>query len=237
MSSVSDKVKSFWQRQFGRKPWVFRDRYGLAYLMDGKAGKPKSFAVGLALPNVALLTYLEHTVKPGMTVVDLTPGLGAVTLLTGKLLDASGTVYAFAPEPSAYRVLVNNVAVSALTARVAVIGRDVLSPQPQSGSLTLDKFAVSWQWPQVSLLRLGDMTQLPLLLRGAANLFQNGTIERIVIDNARLDHSDTLRPLIALGFRLHLLTPEAGLNAFDFATIHDATPVTVVALRTKADIR
>lgn len=238
MSSVSDKVKNFWQRQFGRKPWVFRDRYGLGYLMKGEAGKPKCFAAGLALPNAALLTYLEQTVKPGMTIVDLTPGIGAVTLLAGKLLGNNGHVYAFAPEPAAYRVLVNNVALSALTARVAVLGREVLAPAPPPDALTLDAVAAAWQWPPVALLRLDDLARLPQLLLSAAQLFQRGAIERVVLDNARLPDTEALRPLIAAGYRLHLLTPEAGLQVFDFATLHDAsTPVTVVALRTSMPAR
>ena len=237
MSSVSDKVKNFWQRQFGRKPWVFRDRYGLGYLMDGKAGKPKCFATGLAQPNAALLTYLEQTIQPGMTIVDLSPGIGAVTLLAGKLLGNNGHVYAFAPEPAAYRVLVNNVALSALTARVAVIGREVLAPAPPPDALTLDAVAAAWQWPPVALLRLDDMARLPQLLRSAAQLFQRGAIERVVLDQARLNDSEAIRPLIAAGYRLHVLTPEAGLQVFDFATIHDAAPVTVVALRTSVPAR
>ena len=233
MSALKEIVGDFWQRQFGRKPWIFRDRHGLAYLMDGKATKPKCFSTGLATANGALLTYIEHTVKPGMTVLDLSPGLGAMSLLAGKLLGEGGQVMAFAPEPSAYRILVNNVALNRLTARVAVIGKDVLpgGNTPHAEALSLDHFSATWHWPHVSLLHLSELTKLHAMMQSAAILFQNGRIDRVILEDVPLNQRELLQPLTNAGLRLHQLTASGALQVLDMGTIHDAAPATVVALR------
>jgi len=62
-----------------------------------------------------LTQLVKERVRQGMTVVDRGANIGYYTLLFSHLVGASGTVYAFEPDPSMYQALLKNISENALT--------------------------------------------------------------------------------------------------------------------------
>ena len=171
------KLTELWHRHLDRKPWIFRDQFGLAYLFTAKDHVAEYCEQSAVIDNPALLACLQANVKPGQTFVDLSPVIGGVTMLAGRQVQDTGAVFAFAPEVGTYRQLVNNVALNSLTRCVRVIGREVLSQRAG-----LDEFAATWRWERVDCLRLKGGTQLGELQASAAGLFQAGRIRQVLVD-------------------------------------------------------
>lgn len=62
-----------------------------------------------------LTQLVKERVRQGMTVIDGGANIGYYTLLFSHLVGASGTVYAFEPDPSMYQALLKNISENALT--------------------------------------------------------------------------------------------------------------------------
>jgi hypothetical protein len=204
------KFKQFWHRYVDRKPWVFRDSFGIGYLctpQDGSVpGSPEAHG------DSALLAYLPTAVKPGQLFVDLSPQIGAIALLAAKQVQDHGAVFAFTPDPKAYRQLVNNVALNRLTQCVRVIGRDVLA-QSAAVSYTLDDFATSWHWGAVDFMRLAGARECAALETSAADLFKSRRVQHILLDQVEAAALPKLLPVLQrLGFEVHTLNATGQLQ-------------------------
>lgn len=224
------KLKELWHRHLDRKPWIFRDQFGLAYLFT----PPDNVAVyceqSAVIDNPSLLAWLQANVKPGQTFVDLSPVIGGVTMLAARQVQDSGAVYAFAPDASVYRQLVNNIALNGLTQTVRVIGREVLGTP---AALNLDQFAVGWQWQTVHHLRLKGAALLGPLQASAAGLFQSGRIRQVILDD--VEHTAlpaVTTSLTKLGFTVSALTAEGRLQPVTVAS--PAGKLNLIATRPEA---
>jgi len=226
-------LTELWHRHVDRKPWIFRDQFGLAYLFTAEDKVADYCAKKSVIDNPPLLAYLQHTVKPGACFVDLSPGIGGVTLRVAQLLKAEGAVFAFAPEVKHYRQLVNNVALNQLTGPVCVIGRAVLETPDTAVAITLDRFAAEWKWGAVDYLRLADATLLNALQQSAAELFQAGRIRSLILDGLEKSAlAAASATLTKLGFKVQTLTPEGQLQSLVPAAMPDQ--VTLIATHREA---
>jgi FkbM family methyltransferase len=72
-------------------------------LLDGGRYEPASSA------------YMERTVKPGDTVIDVGAHIGYFTLLLAALVGPKGRVFAFEPHPDNYQRLLQHLAINGLT--------------------------------------------------------------------------------------------------------------------------
>ncbi len=227
------KLTELWHRHVDRKPWIFRDRFGLAYLFTREDEVADHCARNAVIDNPPLLAYLQQSVKPGQCFVDLSPGLGGITLLVGQLLKSEGTVYAMTPDVKRYRQLVNNVALNQLTGRVCVIGRAVMELPDTAVAITLDRFAAEWQWGAVNHLRLADVTLLDALSQSAKELFRSGRIKSLILDDVEKSALTAAGATLAkLGFKLQMLTTEGKLQPLATATVPDK--VTLIAFHQEA---
>lgn len=227
------KLTELWHRHVDRKPWIFRDRFGLAYLFTREDEVAGHCARNTVIDNPPLLAYLQQTIKPGQCFVDLSPGLGGVTLLVGQLLKSEGTVYAMTPDVKCYRQLVNNVALNQLTGRVCVIGRAVLELPNTAVAITLDRFAAEWQWGTVDHLRLADVSLLAALSQSAKELFQAGRIQSLILDEVGKSALSAANvTLTKLGFKLQMLTSEGKLQPLN--TVNAPDKVTLIAIHQEA---
>ncbi|HEY1173912.1 MAG TPA: hypothetical protein VGH19_21285 [Verrucomicrobiae bacterium] len=203
------KLKELWHRHLDRKPWVFRDRFGLRYLFTPQDDIAHYCDRSAVIDNPSFLAYLQEVVKPGQTFVDLSPVIGGVTMLVAQKMKESGAVFAFASDADTYRQLVNNVALNRLTATVRVIGRNVLGSAAAPASATLDEFAASWSWTAVDHLRLKEPALLACLKTSAPALLKAGRIREILLDDvppAAL--SDAVAVLRQCGFTVQMLSAE-----------------------------
>jgi hypothetical protein len=206
------KLKELWHRHLDRKPWIFRDRFGLAYLFTAQDNVAEYCEQSAVIDNPAFLAWLQTNLKPGEMFVDLSPVVGGVTMLAARQVQATGAVYAFAPELKIYRQLVNNVALNQLTQSVRVIGREVLGT-PTPASVTLDQFASDWQWQTVHHLRLKGAALLGPLQASAAGLFQAGRIHHVILDDVEQTALPTATTrLTELGFTVNALAAEGQLQ-------------------------
>ncbi|MCD6049043.1 MAG: hypothetical protein K0Q55_446 [Verrucomicrobia bacterium] len=221
------KLKELWHRHLDRKPWIFRDQFGLAYLFTAQDNVAEYCEQSAVVDNPSFLAWLQATVKPGQLFVDLSPVIGGVTMLAGRQVQDTGAVFAFAPEASTYRQLVNNVALNSLTGSVRVIGREVLS----TGAM--DRFAAEWQWPTVDYLRLKDIGHINALQTSAASLFKAGRIRHLLLDDVEQAAWEKVRSSLAgLGFVPQLLSHEGELQPATGAQI--TGKVNVIATRPEA---
>ncbi len=210
MSTIGVIVKDFWQRLFARKPWIFRDRFGLAYLFTAQDTSAPRHGQGEVMDNPALLAYLQAQLKSGQVFVDLSPDVGGVALLAARHVHDTGSVYAFAADPGDYRQLVNNAALNGLTGCVRVIGRPVLAADP---AYTLDTFATAWKWRTVDYLRLKSAAQWSALQTSAAGLLQAGRIRQLLFDDVEPATLTVILPALKqLGFVVESITAAGTLQ-------------------------
>jgi len=227
------KLTELWHRHVDRKPWIFRDRFGLAYLFTREDEVADHCARNAVVDNPPLLAYLPQAVKPGQCFVDLSPELGGVTLLVGQLLKSEGTVFAMTPDVKRYRQLVNNVALNQLTGRVCVIGRAVLELPDTAVAITLDQFAAEWKWTAVDHLRLADVTLLDALSQSATESFRAGRIHSLILDDVVKSALATASASLSkLGFKVQMLTADGKLQPLVLATAPDK--VTLIATHREA---
>ncbi len=227
------KLTELWHRHVDRKPWIFRDRFGLAYLFTREDEVADHCARNAVVDNPPLLAYLQQTVKPGQCFVDLSPDIGGVTMLVAQQMESEGTVFAMTPDVRCYRQLVNNVALNQLTGRVGVIGRAVLELPDTALAITLDRFATEWQWGSVDHLRLADVSLLDALSQSAKELFQAGRIKSLILDDVEKSALTAVGAILTkLGFKLQMLTSEGKLQPLNTAAVPDK--VTLIAIHQEA---
>ncbi len=176
------KLKELWHRHLDRKPWIFRDQFGLAYLFTAQDEVAGHYERSAVIDNPSLLAWLQATVKPGETFVDLSPMIGGVTMLVARQVAETGAVFAFAPDVNTYRQLVNNVALNQLTKTVRVIGRPVLASSAVADFLSLDRLATEWQMGTIDYLRLNEVSLLEALSASVPGLLKAGRIHRLLLD-------------------------------------------------------
>lgn len=214
------KLQELWHRHLGRKPWVFRDQAGCAYLFAPEDPVAEYCEQGDMVRNPGLLAYVQENVQPGQTFVDLSPDIGGLILSAAVRLNGTGAVFAFAPDAKQYRQLVNNVALNTLAGTVRIIGRNALASPSTASSITLDQFAANWQWQQVDHVRLRDVALLGNLQASAAGLFRARRIRSLLlekVDQAAL--ATVSAALAALGFRVQLLSSSGQLQPLDPAAV------------------
>jgi len=208
------KLKELWHRHLDRKPWVFRDQFGLAYLFTAQDEIAEHYERSAVIDNPSLLAWLQATVKPGETFVDLSPMIGGVTMLAARQVTETGAVFAFAPDVNVYRQLVNNVALNSLTQTVRVIGRPALASAAAADFLSLDRFATEWQLGTIDYLRLNEVSLLEALSASAPGLLKAGRIRHLLLDGV---DKAVLGPAAAKlrqsGFTVQFLSPEGKLQA------------------------
>jgi hypothetical protein len=227
------KITELWHRHVDRKPWVFRDRFGLAYLFTREDEVADYCARNAVINNPPLLAYLPQAVKPGQCFVDLSPEIGGVTLLVAQLMKSEGTVFAMTPDVKCYRQLVNNVALNQLTGRVCTIGRAVLELPDTAVAITLDRFAAEWKWGTVDHLRLADVSLLDALSQSAKELFQAGRIKSLILDDVEKSALTTANTtLTKLGFKLQIVTAEGKLQPLNTTAAPDK--LTLIAVHQEA---
>ena len=62
----------------------------------------------------------EHSVRPGMVVIDVGANFGYYTMIAAKRLHGTGLVYAFEPDPNSYDLLVKNTRLNGYSNVVAI---------------------------------------------------------------------------------------------------------------------
>src|SRR5947209_14094504 len=84
---------------------------GQEMAIAGRRAPSAAFGLDMILGRyeTEVVQWFEQTIKPGMNVLDLGAHVGFYTLLSAKLVGASGKVYAFEPEPENFAVLSSNV--------------------------------------------------------------------------------------------------------------------------------
>lgn len=227
------KLTELWHRHVDRKPWIFRDRFGLAYLFSREDEVADHCARNAVVDNPPLLDYLRQNVKPGQCFVDLSPGIGGVTMLVAQQMKSEGTVFAMTPDVRCYRQLVNNVALNQLTGRVCVIGRAVMELPDTAVAITLDRFSAEWQWGKVDHLRLADVSLLDALKQSAKELFKAGRIQSLILDEVGKSALTAANATLnKLGFKLQMLTLEGKLQPLNTAAAPDKA--TLIAIHQEA---
>lgn len=78
----------------------------------------------------------RSVVRPGMTVVDIGANVGYYTLIAASLVGASGSVYAFEPEPANYALLVRNIEANGF--RNVMASQEAISNRSGSMKLYID---------------------------------------------------------------------------------------------------
>ncbi len=108
-SGAGARFKAFVVRKLLRRPYLFKDRYGMRYRLE---------------PTDDLALYFRHRgwfeegeqefcqryLQPGMTAVDVGAYIGIYTCLMAKLVGPSGLVCAFEPSGRSFERLQGNVA-------------------------------------------------------------------------------------------------------------------------------
>jgi FkbM family methyltransferase len=119
----------FWRRS---KPFLIHGQQ--MYLVNSRSPSP-AFVLSMILDRYepATTRFLERTLRPGMTVVDVGAHVGFFTLLAARLVGSHGRVYAFEPDPSNYAMLEKNIALNSY-GHVVTVQKAVAS---DSGEATL----------------------------------------------------------------------------------------------------
>lgn len=153
-----------------------RLRLGLRMIVPPNFPSYRNFATGLYEPD--LTEVILSRLRQGMSFVDIGANIGYYSLLSSRLVDTTGHVYAFEPDPTAYRYLVRNLTKNDcinVTARELAItettgtarftrnqlergyvdGSPVESPASISVSTTsLDDYFAGSNWPRIDAIKL-----------------------------------------------------------------------------------
>jgi FkbM family methyltransferase len=138
------RVLELWNTHVRRSPWLFRDRYGTTYQFRPGDSFAEHYDRGVTLDDPAELSYLERTVTPGMTVLDVGANIGGAALLAARLMRNHGRLFAFEADPDTCATLRTNFELNRLPATFEALNRAVASNR---GTVTLHRFprqASSW---------------------------------------------------------------------------------------------
>ena len=169
-----------------------RGRFGWLYPFDYEPETKRAF---------------EQIVKPGMNIVDGGAHIGYYTLLSAKLLNESGKVYAFEPDPLHYETLNKNIRTNHLIDFVEVsqqavaeskrtttlfLGKSTgtgLFKTPDSTNQTvltttisLDEFFAQRDWPSVHLVKLDIEGSEKLALEGMRELIKRNPTVKLIVE-------------------------------------------------------
>ena len=152
---------------------------------------------------------LRRMAKPGMTFVDVGAYVGYFTVLASRLVGSRGRVFAFEPEVRAYQYLLRNIAVNSCVNAVAInkavserdgntliLVRDPRGPEsfvtengrPNSdsdavvGTVTMDAFFASRDWPKVDIVKMNIEAGELSALRGMAELSRRNDALQLIME-------------------------------------------------------
>jgi FkbM family methyltransferase len=138
------RVLEFWHTHVRRSPWQFRDRYGITYQFRPGDSFAEHYDKRATLDDPAQLAYLERTVEPTMTVLDVGANIGGASLLAARLMGNRGRLFAFEADPDTYTALRANFALNQLPYTFEALHCAVTR---SCGVVTLHRFprfAASW---------------------------------------------------------------------------------------------
>ena len=170
----------------------------------------------------------EQIVKPGMNIVDAGAHIGYYTLLSAKLLNGTGKVYAFEPDPLHYETLNKNIRTNHLIDFVEVSQQAVAESKrtttlflgKSTGTglfktsdsthqtiltdiVSLDEFFSAKGWPSVHLIKLDIEGSEKLAVEGMRTLVKRNPALKLIIElNPSCLEAGTIHPedlLILLG--------------------------------------
>lgn len=224
----------FWKRHGGRKPWIFRDRFQLAYLCEPEMSVAEYYHRQTVIADPALSSFLEQNIKPGQVLVDICSGMGGVPLLAAKLMQGQGTIFAVEPDAAAYRLLLNNIVLNGFTPLIRAIGRPVMETSDANKVLTLDALAESWGLEKIHLLSLPKSDDTAAFLSSAKGLLKRGLVERILCVGAleELRQNPAIKDLTTSGYVLHTVSADGALQPL--AAGSGATGTLLVAVHQEA---
>lgn len=105
---------TFAVEQLVQRPVLFKDRFGLEYLLY-PSQSPGVYFESNGNYEIEESAFCTRFVQPGMTAFDVGANIGIYTLLLAKLVGESGQVHAFEAESLNYGRLAQNVALNQLT--------------------------------------------------------------------------------------------------------------------------
>jgi FkbM family methyltransferase len=213
---------------------------GLTIVTPPRYRDARTLAVGLYHPDTTAL--FEDSLHPGDSVVDLGAYIGYFAVLAAHLVGPRGNVYAFEPNPIAYRYLQRNVATNSCsnvrTLRSAVsnvAGTMRLAVDPggpesflvDSGQgagvpvdvVTLDNCLAREGWPPIQLIKMNIEGSEKSALEGMRELSERNPDLKVIMEfnpktmqRTGVSRHDLANTLTELGFRRGQIV-ERGLQA------------------------
>lgn len=169
-----------------------RGRFGWLYPFDYEPETKQAF---------------EKIIRPGMNIVDVGAHIGYYTLLSAKLLNGRGKVYAFEPDPSYHEILKKNIQTNHFTDLVEVsnqavvekkgtatlflgksTGTSLFKTQDSTAQTTLaetislDEFFAIKGWPSIHLIKLDIEGSEKFALEGMRILIKKKPALKLIIE-------------------------------------------------------
>lgn len=138
------RVLEFWHTRVRRSPWLFRDKFGIVYQFRPGDSFAEHYDRRATLDDAAQLAYLERTVVPGMTVVDVGANIGGAALLAAKLMHHRGRLYAFEADPDTYAALRANFEFNRLPPHFEALNCAIAAGEGDVTLYRFPRFAASW---------------------------------------------------------------------------------------------
>jgi SAM-dependent methyltransferase len=178
-------------------------------------------------------------VKKDMTVLDLGANVGYYTLISAGLVGGKGKVFAFEPDPTAFKLLKHNVEVNNYK-NVTLVNRAVLNKSGKT-QITLDEFFRNYEC-RIDFIKMDIEGAEALALKGMHKMLRKNKGVKIVTEfcptslrRAGSSPEDFLKELEGLGFKLYLIDEEGTLSRVERKYImrmcHGVTHVNLLCSR------
>lgn len=154
--------------------------------------------------------FVTRLVKFGMTVIDIGANRGWYTILFSKLVGASGKVFAFEPDPQAFKILKRNVEANSFTSNIAIFQQAVSNFSGTANFVIKRDSTVSHLEQSDEKILVNGNRLLKTTCVDLAEFIKNKNLEKvdvvkIDVEGAEMQVLEGFRPLIQRGIRPILL--------------------------------